>query len=120
MTGMIISIATNPYSYYSDTAYDFPKLFPLVDFINLMTYDLHGGWETVTNIHTALFSDSLSVDMCVKYWVGKGAPRDKLNMGMAFYGNGFVLKDPKINGYNAPVVNGGGDLNLGFNTVFLK
>ena len=36
-----------------------------VDFINLMMYDFHGSWDTVVNVHSALYSDNdLSV---VKY-----------------------------------------------------
>ena len=33
------------------------KLNHILDFINLMTYDLHGGgWENVTGLHTALYA----------------------------------------------------------------
>ena len=30
-------------------------VFSYVDFINLMTYDLHGSWETLTGMHAGLF-----------------------------------------------------------------
>ena len=118
MSGMIISVATSPEPYFAEPAYDFPNLFPLVDFINVMTYDLHGKWDKVTDIHTSLFGNTLSGDECINYWLSKGAPRDKLNMGMAFYGNSLTLKDPNNHGLGAPISNDGLVLNPGYNDVF--
>ena len=38
-------------------AYEIDKIAPYLDFINLMTYDLHGGaWENFTGLHTALYA----------------------------------------------------------------
>ena len=34
--------------------YDIPKLSKVVDFINLMAYDLRGPWDKVTGHHTQL------------------------------------------------------------------
>ena len=118
MSGMIISVATSPEPYFAEPAYDFPNLFPLVDFINVMTYDLHGKWEPVTDIHTALFGNTLSVDMCINYWLNKGAPRDKLNVGMAFYGKTFNLTDPNNHGLGAPISSEGLVANPGYAEVF--
>nr|KAG5709851.1 hypothetical protein BaRGS_032675 [Batillaria attramentaria] len=38
-----------------DVAYDIPQLNQYLDFISIMTYDLHGSWETHTGHHTALY-----------------------------------------------------------------
>jgi GH18 family chitinase len=40
-----------------ENGYEIDKLAPHLDFINLMTYDFHGGsWENVTGFHTALYA----------------------------------------------------------------
>jgi chitinase len=40
-----------------DTAYEIDKLASYLDFINLMTYDFHGGsWENFTGLHAALYA----------------------------------------------------------------
>ncbi|KAL7716189.1 Chitotriosidase-1 [Entamoeba marina] len=64
-----------------------------LDWINLMTYDLHGAWENVTGSHTALFSeDGLSVNDAVTSYLNSGIPSSKLMMGMGHYGRGWTLK----------------------------
>ncbi|CAG5135458.1 unnamed protein product, partial [Candidula unifasciata] len=85
-----------------DNAYYVDKLSSTVDFINLMTYDLHGAWEPFVNIHTPLYPDPkevgparyLTVDWAAKYWVSLGAPKEKLNIGLASYGRSFKLANP--------------------------
>ncbi|KAL7442529.1 hypothetical protein ACHAXH_009809 [Discostella pseudostelligera] len=62
---------------------------------NLMTYDFHGSWDTTTGVNSPLYDGpndpepGWSVDGCVKSWVTRGAPQDKLNIGLAFYGRSF-------------------------------
>ncbi len=63
----------------------------LVDFINLMTYDYHGDWESRTGHHTNLYVSACerqgySVDRSVKMFLGAGVPPRKLVIGGAFYG----------------------------------
>ncbi|XP_053382557.1 probable chitinase 10 [Mercenaria mercenaria] len=82
-----------------DTAYEIPEISRLLDFINLMTYDLHGSWEDHTGHNSPLYSRSsetgnetyLNVDWAAQYWVQKGAPRDMLNIGLGLYGRTFQL-----------------------------
>lgn len=67
-----------------------------------MTYDFHGAWESVTGVNSPLYDGrndpepGWSVDGCAKNWVEKGAPKEKLNIGLAFYGRSF--KDAKALG----------------------
>jgi chitinase len=70
--------------------------------LNLMTYDFHGSWESVTGVNSPLYDGrndpepGWSVDGCAKNWVERGAPKEKLNIGLAFYGRSF--KDAKALG----------------------
>jgi len=97
-----------------DRAYDIPEISQHLDFINLMTYDLHGSWETFTGHHTALYSRSdendlqqtLNVDFAVKYWINNGAPKHKINIGLATYGRSFTLTSSST-GLGAPAKGAG-------------
>jgi chitinase len=73
---------------------------------------LHGGWQTRTGIHAALFRSALdptdaNVDASVQLVLGMGAPRSKIMMGIPAYGNAFRLNDPNNNGVGAPAVGSG-------------
>ena len=90
-----------------DVAYEVDKLGPLLDILNLMTYDLHGNWDKVTGHHTAMVhitseTDDLSVPYAAQYWIDKGFPANKIALGMATYGRAFRLKDASNNGLGAP------------------
>jgi len=62
---------------------------------NLMTYDFHGAWDANTGVNSPLYDQvddpelGWSVDGCVKNWVARGAPQEKLNIGLGFYGRSF-------------------------------
>lgn len=93
-------------------SYDIPAIFEICDFVNLMSYDLHGGWESVTGIHAALFrgprdQSTGNVDDSVNLLLGKGIARNKLIMGIPAYGNAFNLANPGNNGVGAPASGAG-------------
>lgn len=59
-----------------DKAYEVSKLAGILDFINLMAYDLRGSWDRTTGHHTALEGppgDTLTVSYAVQYWINKVA-----------------------------------------------
>lgn len=80
--------------YIKNTELD--KISQYVDYANIMTYDLHGTWEQYTNFNAPLYSDDLllqdniSIDTCIKNWINAGFPKNKLVMGVPFYG--FIFK----------------------------
>lgn len=69
-----------------------------LDFINVMTYDMHGGWESTTNFHSPLFnapsnpakSLRFSSDEAIGKWLAGGTPAQKLVLGVPFYGRGWT------------------------------
>lgn len=83
-----------------NAGFDVPVLSEAVDWLGVMSYDLHGSWESVTGAHTALFNadpnDPLTGAYALKYWEKQGAPVNKLVMGLATYGRGWTLASEKI------------------------
>ena len=61
----------------------------------VMSYDFHGAWDATTGVNSPLYDQSndpekgWSVDGCVKNWVARGAPQERLNIGLGFYGRSF-------------------------------
>ena len=65
-----------------------------MDFINIMSYDLHGSWENFLGFNAPLYGpsgDMLTVDYAVNYWLSNGAKASKLNIGLATYGRSFSM-----------------------------
>ncbi|MGH8081459.1 MAG: glycosyl hydrolase family 18 protein, partial [Lysobacter sp.] len=88
---------TNPGAYHQS-----------LDYINVMTYDFHGGWEAQTNHHSALNAspnDPSTGDVklynsndAIQAFLSRGVPASKINIGIGFYGRGWT---------NVPNVNNG-------------
>ncbi|XP_071750622.2 acidic mammalian chitinase-like [Centroberyx gerrardi] len=82
-----------------DAGYEIAEIAKYLDFINVMTYDLHGTWEKVTGHHSPLYKAShdtgdqmyLNTDFAMKYWRDQGTPVEKLNLGFGTYGRTFRL-----------------------------
>jgi chitinase len=78
------------------SGFDVPALAPLLDFINVMTYDFYGPWSEHAGLNSPLFQDptdpeqvgslETSMDLFANIY---GVPPDKLNIGTAFYGYEF-------------------------------
>lgn len=91
-----ISFAAGGYTAYIDSAIDWKAVTPVVDFINIMSYDLVHGYSTVSGHHTPLYStpqQQESTDHAVKLLIGKNVPSGKLVIGAAFYGRFFRIDD---------------------------
>ncbi|GKS11612.1 hypothetical protein YDYSY3_26120 [Paenibacillus chitinolyticus] len=79
-----LTIAVGATKKYLDGV-EIEKITPLLDNINLMTYDFHGGWDTKTAHHTNLYAGDLSVDSSVKLYLANKVPASKIVIGGAFY-----------------------------------
>ena len=72
---------------------DYASLFPYVDRINLMTYDMAGPWDHLTGHHTPLFG-KVSADAAVQHLLQAGVPAEKISIGSPLYGYGWKRNQP--------------------------
>lgn len=83
-----LSFAAGGFTKFLEESIDWKAVTPMVDRINLMTYDLVNGYSKVTGHHTALHSIAglpEATDKCVENLLKKGVPASKLVIGAAFY-----------------------------------
>lgn len=108
--------AAVPASYEAiDAGYDVPELAKYLDYINVMTYDFHGQWEDLVGHNSPLFplnsansvQKRMTVDFAAKEWARRGAPLEKLIIGMPVYGRSFTLADPSKFDIGAEALGGG-------------
>lgn len=78
------------------------RIHQYLDWINLMTYDMHGAWDRTgpTNFHSPLHASpndpstgiakEYSVDAAVQAYRSAGVPANKLLIGIPFYGRGWT------------------------------
>jgi chitinase len=81
------------------------KIAAVLDWINIMTYDMHGAWENRTDHQSALYGslgDPLTVDAAVKAYLAGGAPKNKLVVGIPFYGRSWKSVGSTANGLRQP------------------
>lgn len=98
-------------------SYDLPALANVLDFINLMSYDMGTGFSAVSTFNAPLHelaADPLAPELrrwnnvagAVQYYRDHGVPADKLVLGVPFYGRGFKVTGEAPDGvyqaYSAP------------------
>jgi chitinase len=100
-----ISFAAGGFSTYIDSSINWKKVMPLVDRVNLMSYDLTSGASEVSGHHTPLYStpgEPESVDKGVNEMIAAGVPPGKIAIGAAFYARIFQVSDTSNYGLNQP------------------
>ena len=80
----------------------------VLNYVNIMSYDMHGGWENQTNFQARLYpsandpssfpANTYSIDKAVTDFINAGVPANKIILGVPFYGRGWT---------NVPNVNNG-------------
>ncbi|WP_224365579.1 glycosyl hydrolase family 18 protein [Hyalangium versicolor] len=99
--GLQLSIATGS----SASAYSkiqLAQIHSYLNHVNIMTYDMHGGWDATTNFHAALYNQSGnpaktlkdSTHEAVQGHLASGVPASKLVVGVPFYGRGWQGTQP--------------------------
>ncbi|XP_074078512.1 chitotriosidase-1 isoform X2 [Macrotis lagotis] len=112
---LLLSAAVPAGRYHLDRGYEVQKISQALDFINLMTYDIHGTWERTTGHNSPLYrrqsekgeAAEANVDFAVNYWLKKGAPSNKVILGMPTYGRSFTLSSLSDTGVGAPTSGAG-------------
>ncbi|KAG7154890.1 Chitotriosidase-1-like 5 [Homarus americanus] len=97
---LMVTAAVGASEKLGNEGYDIPVLGQYLDFIHLMTYDYHGSWETQADHHSPLYKPENDInnfysDFAVSFWINKGAPADKLVLGVPLYGRSFTLSTSK-------------------------
>lgn len=110
-THLLLSAAIAPSPARVQESYEIIEISHYLDFINLMTYDMHGPWDTTVGHHSSLYSPSGdptdSVDYVINWIVNTTVDRRKLNLGLAFYGVSFNLTDTQRTSVGSPIQGAG-------------
>ncbi|KXH60486.1 glycosyl hydrolase family 18 [Colletotrichum salicis] len=116
---------TAPTSYWYMRWFDIGAVMPYVDWVNLMTYDIHGSWDEDSDwigpyvyAHTNLTEIKHGLDLLWR----NGVPANKVNLGLAFYGRTYKLEDPDCDTPGCPFADPGtaGQCSVGAAFAFLE
>jgi chitinase len=88
-TGRMLTIAAGGDTYFTMLT-DLKEISGYVDYVQLMTYDLQGGFQKVTGHHAALYHGRRNlIDACmdkaVRIFKEAGLPEEKMVAGVPFY-----------------------------------
>ncbi|XP_071105825.1 chitotriosidase-1-like [Haliotis cracherodii] len=101
---LLLTAALGPSPYRVNVSYEAVKVASHLDLINLMTYDMHGGWEEIQTAahHSALYGTptdkTYNVDYLATYWAQLGVPKDKILLGLPFYSRTYTLAGGNVIG----------------------
>jgi len=85
----LLTIAAGADQYYVDGT-EMDQVQQYLDFVQLMTYDMRGGFQILTGHHTNLHTSPgdlfrISTESSINMFVRAGVPREKIVIGVAFY-----------------------------------
>lgn len=108
----LLTIAAGADQYYVDGT-EMAEVQKYLDYVQLMTYDMRGGFQTLTGHHTNLYTPTgdlfrISVQKSVEIFMQAGVPREKLVIGAAFYSRMWKDVPNKNNGLHQMTAGFGG------------
>ncbi|KAJ2059867.1 hypothetical protein GGI17_004140 [Coemansia sp. S146] len=99
-----LAVRVQPFDINGVPSKDVAAFAKVVDFANLMQYDINGGWNTKTGPNAPFNfqqGEGLQVSFvsAIDAWVGAGFPANQLTAGIGFYGRSTIAlqdmtKDP--------------------------
>ncbi|KAL1138265.1 hypothetical protein AAG570_009954, partial [Ranatra chinensis] len=110
---LILAVAISGYKEVIDAAYDFASISRQLDIINVMSYDYHGAWANMTghasplNAVTRDKNAYYNVESAVKQILSKGAEKEKIVIGVPFYGQTFTLSSESQHGVGSETIGPG-------------
>ena len=102
----LLTIASADREYFDHTEMD--RLHVHLDWINVMGYDFFNSLTPTTGHHAGLYASAQAAptdrnaDASIRQHLAAGIPREKLVLGVAFYGRGFAGVKPENDGLNQP------------------
>ncbi len=103
--GKELSFAAGGFKEYLENSVDWTAINQYVNRINLMTYDLVGGYDTITGHHTGMYTtrrQKESCDQAVSYLLNHAIPAGKIILGAAFYARIWQNVSARNNGLYQP------------------
>ncbi|XP_015594135.1 chitotriosidase-1 [Cephus cinctus] len=102
--GYLLTAAVAGPKYIASRIYNIPALAKILDYINVMTFDLITPFNSVAVGHHAALAPAkyqannatllqANVRACIGFWLNSGAPASKLVLGLPLYGITFTLAD---------------------------
>ena len=101
----LLTFAAGGFTKYLEESVNWDTVMPLVDFVNLMTYDLVNGFSKMTGHHTLLYDQQpgqQSTRKCVDWLLNKNVSPGKLIIGAAFYARVWENVENNNNGLYQP------------------
>ncbi len=100
LTGHVGISATLPSSYWYLQHFDLPGMEPHLDWFNMMSYDIHGTWDSSSvwagpyvRPHTNLTEIDEGLNLLWRVQVDPS----KVVLGLGWYGRSFTLANPSCN-----------------------
>ncbi|XP_075149513.1 chitinase 10 [Haematobia irritans] len=93
-----LGVAISGYKEIITEAYEFPELSKIVDYMTVMSYDYHGAWEKQTGHVSPLYGrkgdkyPQYNTDYAMQLLLKLGAKKERIIMGIPFYGQSFTLE----------------------------
>lgn len=94
----LMLVMAMPKSNYYGQWYDVEAIKDKLDWIQIMTYDMHGPWSAHAGYNSALYASptdtdgrALNFEAAATYWLNRGFSAKQVLMGIACYGRGFTV-----------------------------
>jgi chitinase len=100
---------------HSTGSWELPQVAKTVDWVDMMTFDFHGGWDAITAFNSPFSFDPAEPAVgggaiqwtwntagSVAYFLANRVPASKLVVGIPFYGKEYVGVGPANNGLYQP------------------